>query len=548
MLYFKPWPPGVMAALPTKSLLMKSKRKIHQRPVSALVCALVALSAGVAHAQDYRYKVLINGLVVSPPATTNPDTPTPPTSEVPGTLAAVRTKVSPPGVALNWTSVESGTAETLNITLRNDAPSGGDPLTVTTLVSGSASFSVSSNTCENTAPGALCEISVRYAPPVAGTQSGTLTLQSSGDENLVFSLSGSAIEPTPKPAIRTLVSPSTQALAWGNTEVGSSKYFEITFRNDGGEGALPLSVSAQTSGHASFHVAGNTCTAVITGALCKITVGYTPSATGAHTGTLTLGSEGHDDLVFTLSGTGAGDPYWSSVTTLLRFNESTSPFANTKTPTYPANWSSTGAAFRDTNGKFGTAANMNGVGRYLVMGWHMLSLSNTTPVTIETWARFDSAPAVTAANWQGARMVTRLGDGTSLDFYFQRHPVQAGAMPNYLCFGWSDSAGTYRSATRCQPVTVTTGQWLHVAVSHDGGTVPPRLFLNGQMLSGGYYTNPDNLSLRTAANNGLFIGAHPSSPNYQGYFPGALDDLRITVGVSRHTDSFMPPVTAYPAY
>ena len=69
-----------MAALPTKSLLMKSKRKIHQRPVSALVCALVALSAGVAHAQDYRYKVLINGLVVSPPATTNPDTPTPPTS------------------------------------------------------------------------------------------------------------------------------------------------------------------------------------------------------------------------------------------------------------------------------------------------------------------------------------------------------------------------------------------------------------------------------------------------------------------------------------
>jgi len=79
--------------------------------------------------------------------------------------------------------------------------------------------------------------------------------------------------------------------------------------------------------------------------------------------------------------------------------------------------------------------------------------------------------------------------------------------------------------------------WYHVAAVRSGTSV--RLYVNGNDVGGG--TNSTNTASTTTS---LIIGAEDPFYQAQGfayYFPGYIDDLRITKGVARYTANFTPP-------
>jgi hypothetical protein len=81
--------------------------------------------------------------------------------------------------------------------------------------------------------------------------------------------------------------------------------------------------------------------------------------------------------------------------------------------------------------------------------------------------------------------------------------------------------------------TWPANQWVHIAATRTGGNI--KLWLDG-------------VNVATAANstnmtgNTPYIGSAPGS----NYFPGYIQDLRVTKGYARYTANFTPPTAAFP--
>jgi len=54
-------------------------------------------------------------------------------------------------------------------------------------------------------------------------------------------------------------------------------------------------------------------------------------------------------------------------------------------------------------------------------------------------------------------------------------------------------------------------------------------------------STPYTADLSGGASNGMSIGRWGSSANDTGYFPGYIQDFRITKGLARYTANFTPP-------
>ncbi len=118
---------------------------------------------------------------------------------------------------------------------------------------------------------------------------------------------------------------------------------------------------------------------------------------------------------------------------------------------------------------------------------------------------------------------------------------------NGTASSWTSlSVSTFQSSS---PVVVT-GQsgsfnfalntWYHVAAVKNNGTA--RLYVNGTDIGGG------TLGAAAATSTVLTVGAESPSYQAQGYgyfFPGYIDDLRITKGVARYTSNFTPPTASF---
>ena len=86
-------------------------------------------------------------------------------------------------------------------------------------------------------------------------------------------------------------------------------------------------------------------------------------------------------------------------------------------------------------------------------------------------------------------------------------------------------------ADRIFSSAVQNQTWMHVALTRSNSSV--RLFING-VQSGNTYTDNTNYSSLTSFTIGSSV------------FNGYIDDLRITKGVARYTNNFIPPVQAFP--
>jgi F5/8 type C domain/Abnormal spindle-like microcephaly-assoc'd, ASPM-SPD-2-Hydin len=183
--------------------------------------------------------------------------------------------------------------------------------TVTITNSGTAAAAISSvstaapfaetNTCGSSlAAGASCTASVTFNPTASGAASGTLTVASNAtNATLSVALSGTGTTA----ATATLTATPT-SVSFGSEAVGSTSAAQtVTIKNTGGAAASVSSISA-----GSPFAETNTCgSSIAAGASCTASVTFAPSANGAASGNLVVGSNATDGtLDVALSGTGTG--------------------------------------------------------------------------------------------------------------------------------------------------------------------------------------------------------------------------------------------------
>jgi cytochrome c553 len=221
------------------------------------------------------------------------------------TAVVAAPKIAISGASLTFPSTALTTtaaAQTLTIsnagnaalTLTSIALSGGNPGDFTT-----------GGTCATSAPvaaGGSCTVSLGFAPTAVGARTTTLTVGSAVG-NVTATLSGTA---TAAPA--PIAGVSTSSLSFGSVLVGSAASAQFVTVSNSGTAAL--SFSSIATGTSEFPVSGGTCSTASTstvaaGASCTIGLGFTPSAAGARSGTLTIANNGSGSpLTVALSGSG----------------------------------------------------------------------------------------------------------------------------------------------------------------------------------------------------------------------------------------------------
>ncbi len=159
-------------------------------------------------------------------------------------------------------------------------------------------FAITSNTCGTTlAPGGSCTVSITFTPTVSGNRSGVLSLPDALG-NHTTNLSGSGITGA------LAVTPA--ALAFPDTVLGSTSATRVVTVRNSGNGPLAIG-SVSIAG--DFNVTGNCAgTTLAAGYTCTLDLTFSPTATGARQGTLTVSGTAAGPVSTTvgLSGNGTG--------------------------------------------------------------------------------------------------------------------------------------------------------------------------------------------------------------------------------------------------
>lgn len=149
-------------------------------------------------------------------------------------------------------------------------------------------------------PGQSRRVVVSFTPTEAGTQEATLRIPSTdpdGVTEVTFNGTG-FVAPAP------VVSVDPASWAAGSAATGSgSPYVDVSVSNTGN---APLTVGTVALAGSSFTKTSDAASGqvIAPGASAAVRVTFTPSTTGAKTGTLTVPSDGGADVVVALTGTG----------------------------------------------------------------------------------------------------------------------------------------------------------------------------------------------------------------------------------------------------
>ncbi len=165
--------------------------------------------------------------------------------------------------------------------------------TATAAITGAnaADFTLS-NGCANNgntiAPGATCNVSVRFTPTASGTESATLTFTDSAGTQ-TFALSGTGVAATPT------YTTSIHAIAYPTQLVGTTSptgYYTYFYNN--GTTSITLGNATVTGSFLIPHGGYDTCTGQTIGAgsSCYVYVSFAPTAAGYSTGSLTFKNSG----------------------------------------------------------------------------------------------------------------------------------------------------------------------------------------------------------------------------------------------------------------
>jgi hypothetical protein len=190
-------------------------------------------------------------------------------------------------------AVVGSTSAAMTVTLQNTGTAAATGLTVTAPGNG---FKAETSACSDTlAPGDSCEMSVTFSPPGTGPASATLTVESAEGATATLTLRGTGVAPA------LAFVPASHD--FGEVQVGTpSGPMTVRLENTGNGAAT--AVRFATAGEA-FAADPSACGASLdAGARCEFSIIFTPGATGAATGTLTVESAEGAMATLALSGRG----------------------------------------------------------------------------------------------------------------------------------------------------------------------------------------------------------------------------------------------------
>ncbi len=255
-----------------------------------------------------------------------------------GAVAKGKLSPSPSPIAFGKTKV--GGHQTSAVSLSN---SGGADLTITQATLSGAGFSMSNLVLPLTVhAGNAASATITFAPPGAGTFSGSATFTTSTNQNngnnnqvtsdVVLTFSGSGVTPG-------TLAPNSSSLAFGSIQVGSNSSQSETLTNTGGS---TVTISQATASGAGFSVSGLTLpVALAANQSVTFNATFAPAGAGAASGTLSIVSDASNSaLSIPLSGTGLASGALSA-------NPSSANFGNVtagKNQTVPMTVTNTGGA------------------------------------------------------------------------------------------------------------------------------------------------------------------------------------------------------------
>ncbi len=198
--------------------------------------------------------------------------------------------------ALDFGSVLVGSSATLSIQVTNGSPT---PATFTG-ISTTGDYAVTGN-CPaagaQLASGASCTLQIAFTPTVAGTRNGTLSIITSLTAlPLTVNLTGSGAQS------HLQITPAS--LTFASTVVGTSSKLTLSLSNTGTAPVSNLALSI-TGDYAITSPCSTTTLAA--GASCAIAITFTPTATGARNGALSIASSDPNSPL-TVPLTGIGTP------------------------------------------------------------------------------------------------------------------------------------------------------------------------------------------------------------------------------------------------
>ena len=219
---------------------------------------------------------------------------------------------SPLSISLSGTGLADGslTANPSSVSFGNITVGNNKSVPVTVTNTGGVSVTVSSASASGsgfsfTGPGMPATINAGqsatfnaiFTPTSAGAASGTLTINSDAvNSTLSVPLSGTGLS-------QGQLGSNPSSFSFGNVQVGTSKSLSGTLTNSGG---TSLTISAGSASGAGFSLSGLTLPLTLNaGQSTSFTVLFSPSATGAASGNVSITSNGgNPNLSVPLSGTG----------------------------------------------------------------------------------------------------------------------------------------------------------------------------------------------------------------------------------------------------
>jgi hypothetical protein len=243
-----------------------------------------------------------------------------------------------------------------------------------------------------------------------------------------------------------------------------------------------------------------------------------------------------------IKNSGPSDPYFSSVSLLLHGDGTNGSQTVVDSSSNNFSISAVGNAQISTSvKKYGTGSiAFDGNGDYLEVPDNSAFSFGSGDFTIEAWIY----PTAYAAQDNDGNYIAAIYthnqsfpvNSKAVLFYLQ------GTASSYTKIAFNGASSNTTSTLIEGNYTFALNTWAHVAVVRNGNNI--YLYVNGTQVNS---TTAFTLTLQDSTVTPK-IGAAMlySGYNYYWYFPGYIDDFRITKGVARYTANFTPPTAAFP--
>jgi hypothetical protein len=239
-------------------------------------------------------------------------------------------------------------------------------------------------------------------------------------------------------------------------------------------------------------------------------------------------------------GNDACDPYWDNVVLAMHMDgaDNGTTFIDEKGKTitrYGNTVTKTGVK------KFGTAsAYFDGTGDYLTAPDNADFEFGSGDFTIEAWVYLTNY-GVSEGGSAGAAVFSKGGSeligARSLTMHIGGTP---GVAWTHLGLRISPDGTLTNSVLITGSFSFALNNWYHIAATRNGNTV--YLAVNGVVIQTGTFTGAMFDTTQPARIGQIVDEAYVT----KFWFPGYIDDLRITKGIARYTENFTPPTKAFP--